>query len=80
MDVVRVKCCFNSSRCAPNELDILRIIGKGNKYRCIIEVVVHHFQMLKVCLYVYEVAMQEVIHHIGKGVILKALCAPRTLG
>jgi hypothetical protein len=35
--------------------------------------------MLKVCLYVYEVAMQEVIHHICKAVILKALCGPGTL-
>jgi hypothetical protein len=79
MDVVRVKIGFNSSTGAPNVFDILRVIGKGNEYRCIIEVIVHHFQMLKVCLYIYEVAMQEVIHHIGKAVILKALCAPRTL-
>ena len=57
---------FNSSRCAPYVLNILRIIGKTNEYRCIIEVIVHHLKMLKVCLYVYEVAMQEVIHHVGK--------------
>jgi hypothetical protein len=43
-------------------------------------VIVHHLKMLKVCLYIYEVAMQEVIHHIGKTVILKALCGPGTLG
>jgi hypothetical protein len=35
--------------------------------------------MLEICLYIYEVAMQEVIHHIGEAVILKALCAPRNL-
>jgi hypothetical protein len=42
-------------------------------------VVVHHLKMLEVCLYIYEVAMQEVIHHIDKTVILKALCAPSIL-
>jgi hypothetical protein len=35
--------------------------------------------MLEVCLDIYEVAMQEVIHHIGKTVILKALCTPSIL-
>jgi hypothetical protein len=70
---------FNSSRCAPNELDILRVIGKSDEHRCIIEVIVHHLQMLEICLDIYEVAMQEVIHHIGEGVILKALCGPGTL-
>jgi hypothetical protein len=42
-------------------------------------VIVHHLKMLKVCLYIYEVAMQEVIHHVGKGIIFKALCAPSIL-
>ena len=79
MDVVRFECCFYSSTGAPNVFDILRVIGKGNEYRCIIEVIVHHLKMLEVCLYIYEVAMQEVIHHIGKAVILKALCGPGTL-
>lgn len=36
--------------------------------------------MLEVCLYVYEVAMQEVVHHIGETVILKALCGPGRIG
>ena len=79
MNVECFKICFNSSTGAPNELDIFRIIGKGDEHRCIIEVIVHHLQMLEICLYIYEVAMQEVIHHIGKGVILKALCGPGTL-
>ena len=51
---------------APNDFDILGIFSKANEYCCIINVVVHHLKMLEVCLYVYEVAMQEVIHHIGK--------------
>ncbi len=71
---------FNSSRCAPDDLDILSIFSKADEYCCIIKVIVHHLKMLKVCLYIYEVAMQEVIHHIGKTVILKALCGPGTLG
>jgi hypothetical protein len=29
-------------------------------------VIIHHLKMFEVCLYIYEVAMQEVIHHIGK--------------
>ena len=70
---------FYSSRCAPNNLDILGIFSKTNEYCCIIEVIVHHLKMLEVCLYIYEVAMQEVIHHIGEAVILKALCGPGTL-
>ena len=72
--------CFNPSRCAPNDFDILRIFSKADEYRCIIKVIVHHLKMLEVCLDIYEVAMQEVIHHVGEAVILKALCGPGTLG
>jgi len=71
---------FYSSRSTPYNLDILSIFSKADEHRCIIDVVVHHLKMLEVCLYIYEVAMQEVIHHIGKAVILKALCGPSTLG
>jgi len=71
---------FYSSRCAPYNLDILGIFSKADEYCCIIKVIVHHLKMLEVCLYIYEVAMQEVIHHIGKGIIFKALGGPGTLG
>ena len=71
---------FYPSRCAPNNFDILGIFSKADEYRCIIDVIVHHLKMLEVCLDIYEVAMQEVIHHIGKGVIFKALCGPGILG
>jgi hypothetical protein len=71
---------FYSSRSAPYNLDILSIFSKTDEYCCIIDVVVHHLKMLEVCLYVYEVAMQEVIHHIGERVILKALCGPGKIG
>ena len=70
---------FNSSTGAPNDLDKLGIFSKTDEYCCIIDVVIHHLKMLEVCLYIYEVAMQEVIHHIGKTIILKALCAPSIL-
>ena len=70
---------FNSSTGAPNVFDILCVISKCDEHCCIIKVIVHHLKMLKVCLYVYEVAMQEVIHHIGEAIILKALCGPGTL-
>jgi hypothetical protein len=52
--------------CAPDNLDILGVFSKADEYCCIIDVVVHHLKMLEVCLYIYEVAMQEVIHHIGE--------------
>jgi hypothetical protein len=29
-------------------------------------VIIHHLKMFEVCLYIYEVAMQEVIHHVGE--------------
>ncbi len=70
---------FYSSRCAPYYFNKLGIFSKADKYCCIIEVIIHHLKMLKVCLYIYEVAMQEVIHHIGKGIIFKALGGPGTL-
>ncbi len=70
---------FNSSRCAPYYFNKLGIFSKADEYCCIIKVIVHHLKMLKVCLYIYEVAMQEVIHHVGKGIIFKALCAPSIL-
>ena len=58
--------CFYPSRCAPDNLNKLGIFSKADEYCCIIKVIIHHLKMLEVCLYIYEVAMQEVIHHIGE--------------
>ena len=61
-------------------LYIANIFGEGNKHSHILNIVVKHPKMPLINLYVSELAMQEVVHHVVEWVILKSFAGPRTLG
>jgi hypothetical protein len=61
-------------------LNISHIFGEGDKHCHILNIVVKHPKMSLINLYVSELSMQEVVQHVGEGVVLKSFARPRSLG